>query len=602
MNTIAEIKAAQPSFRYADYVRHVPALEVAAADGRPLRVAVLRSYTVEAIEPVLKLRLLLDGFRPALWFGGYNQYVQEVMNPHSGLHEFRPDLVLLLIRLEETMPDLVDDFPAKRGSAWEEEIAAKAMELSALVARLQDRFPAQVIVQNMTPPRAAYFGAYDPQHPDGQRYLIERFNEALAAELAKRKGAFVWDFDRFVRAIGYDQLFDPKAWYVSRNPYKQAAYPAIAEDLMRYVRSALGRLKKCVVVDLDNTLWGGIAGEDGLEGIALGHSYPGNCYRDFQKALLKLYHRGILLAINSKNNADDAFRIIDEHPDMVLRRQHFAAYRINWGDKATNLRDLARELNIGLDAFTFLDDSPVECELVRQACPECDVVLLPEKPYLLPDVPARLWGVENVALTEEDRQKGALYRARAARQEHAQRYENLNEFLRSLEIEVEIEPATSFSIPRIAQLTQKTNQMNMTTRRYTEAQIEAFAGDPAYAVFSVASRDRFGADGIVGVFILRFDGHACWIDTFLLSCRVIGRGIEQLMVAFIAEVAGKKRAQTVVGEFFPTAKNHPAAGLYETLGFRRTGDTELRIDVGQASIPYPAHVRLAGPGTASARA
>jgi FkbH-like protein len=577
MNTIAEIKAAQPGFRYADYVRNLPALEAVAADGRPLRVAVLRSYTVEAIEPVLKLRLLLDGFRPALWFGGYNQYIQDVMNPHSGLHEFRPDLVLLLIRLEETMPDLVDDFPAKRGSAWEEETAVKAEELTALVARLQDQLPAQVIVQNMTPPRAAYFGAYDPQHPDGQRYLIERFNQALAAQLAKRKGAFVWDFDRFVRAIGYDQLFDPKAWYVSRNPYK---------------RSALGRLKKCVVVDLDNTLWGGIAGEDGLEGIALGHSYPGNCYRDFQRELLKLYHRGILLAINSKNNADDAFRIIDEHPDMVLRRQHFAAYRINWGDKATNLRDLARELNIGLEAFTFLDDSPVECELVRQACPECDVVLLPEKPYLLPDVPARLWGVENVALTEEDRQKGALYRARAARQEHAQGYENLDEFLRSLEIEVEIDPATSFSIPRIAQLTQKTNQMNMTTRRYTEAQIAAFAGDPAYAVFSVASRDRFGAEGIIGVLILRLDGAECLIDTFLLSCRVIGRGIEQLMVAFSADVARKKGARRLVGEFIPTAKNQPAAGLYERTGLTRGSEALFQADLDTVSVPYPAHIRF----------
>ena len=309
---------------------------------------------------------------------------------------------------------------------------------------------------------------------------------------------------------------------------------------------------------------------------------------------MRLYDRGILLAVNSKNNEADALRIIDEHPDMVLRRRHFAATRINWQDKAQNLRELARELNIGLDSMIFVDDNPVECELVRRECPECDVVQLPSKPYLLPAIPASLAGTEKIRLTEEDRRKGAMYQAQAARRQDEAQYSNLDDFLRSLEVEVSIEAATPFSIPRIAQLTQKTNQMNMTTRRYTEAEIRALATDPSSAVFAVSSKDRFGDNGIIGVFILRLSAHECTIDTFLLSCRVIGRGIEQAMIAFIAELCIARGIHSLKAEFFTTAKNQPAAGFYESCGLRKTTDTTYRADLRVTTFTCPQHIRLNG--------
>ena len=597
---LRRIRAELPTYTYIDYLRNLGAAEAAAMDATPLRVALLRSYTVEPIEPLLKLRLLTERFRPTFFVGAYNQYVQEIVNPASPLHEFRPDLLLLLIRIEELMPDLVDDFAARTTMEWEQRIAEKARELGALMARLEQTLPAQVVIQSLTLPRSPYFGSYDPQRSDGQSYLVQQFNRLLAAELSDRKSVFIWDFDRFVRNYGHERLYDPKMWYVSRNPYRQAAYPAVAEDVGRYILSALGRTKKCIVLDLDNTLWGGVAGEDGIDGIALGHTYPGNCFRDFQKELLKLYHRGILLAINSKNNEQDALDIVDNHPDMVLRRHHFAATRINWQDKATNLREIAHELNIGVDSCIVIDDNAVECELLRRECPECDVVQLPDKPYVIPDVPSRLPGVENVRLTMEDRRKGEMYRARAERQELESKYTNLDEFLRSLEIEVEIEPAVPFSIPRIAQLTQKTNQMNVTTRRYTEAQIQAFTNDRDYAVFSVSSKDRFGSDGIIGVFILRFEGDACRIDTFLLSCRVIGRGIEQYMLATITDLCRERGTPTLIGEFLPTAKNQPAAGLYDRMGFEKISDTLFRRDLASSSIAYPPHIGAGARQVASA--
>lgn len=591
----ARIRAELPGASFTDHVRHLAATEAMVTDGKPLRVAVLRTYTVEAIEPILKLHLLIEGYRPSFWIGGYNQYVQEIVDSKSALHGFRPDLLLLMVRLEDVLPDFVDDFASQTPAQWEERLAAAARDFGALVEHVERRFAAQVLVQNFTLPVSDYFGIYGAERPDGQRYLVDGFNRKLAAELSLRSGAFVWDFDRFVRQHGYAQLYDAKQWYVSRSPYRQAAYPALVQDLMRYVRSALGHLKKCVVLDLDNTLWGGIVGEDGLEGIRLGQTYPGNCYRDFQRELLKLHRRGILLAIASKNNEEDAVRVIEQHPDMILRRQHFAAVRINWRDKATNLRELARELDLGLESFVFIDDNPAECELVRREIPECDVVLLPDKPYLLPAVPQALVGFENIRLTEEDRQKGAMYRARARRRDEESRFADLGEFLASLEIEVTIHLATPFSIPRIAQLTQKTNQLNMTTRRYTEAQIQSFVGDPRYAVYAVSSRDRFGDDGIIGVFILEFSEEAVRIDTFLLSCRVIGRGIEQAMVAFIADVARVRGATVIVGEFIPTAKNRPAAGVYEGLGFAASGDQRFVADLRWDGVfVVPPHISLIG--------
>lgn len=593
--TLQTLRGQLPSLTYNDYLRHLPEALAQAGGAKPLRVAVLRSYTVEPIEPVLTLQLVLEGYRPEFWFGGFNQYVQEMLDPGSPLYGFKPDVVLLLTRIEDVLPDFTDAFPSRDAAAWEPALVAKAGEMAALAERVVAGTSAQVLVQNAVL-HQGHYGAFDAQHGHGQLHLLQAYNRALSQAVGAVRGAFVWDVERLVRQRGADVVYDAKAWYVARNPFRQSAYPALAADLCRYVGSALGRLKKCVVVDLDNTLWGGVVGEDGFDGIKLGHSYPGSCYRDFQRELLKLFDRGILLAICSKNNEADALKVIDDHPDMVLRREHFAAMRINWQDKAANIRELARELNIGVDSLVFLDDNPAECEQVRQACPGCDVVLLPDKPYLLPSVPASLPGVDNVRLTAEDRQRGAMYQAQAARRELEDQFSNVEAFLESLQMQVGIEPASGYSIPRIAQLTQKTNQMNMTTRRYTEAQVRAFAADSGKGVFSVTAKDRFGDHGIIGVMILDY-ADACRIDTFLLSCRVIGRGIEEAMIAFASEQAAARRLDRLVGEFLPTPKNKPAEGFYARIGFADQGDGTLVADLRERQFPVPHYLDVVAAGT-----
>lgn len=591
MKTLEQIRSEVPGFGFTDYLRHLVSVEQACKGGKPLRIALLRSYTAEPIEPVLKLRLLLEGFQPSFWIGGYNQYVQEILDKDGPLHRFRPDLILMMIRLEEVMPDFVEEFSARPSSEWEERVATKVRDIGALVQHVEKAHAAQVVVQNMTLPLGGYFGINDPQRPDGQSYLVHKFNQGLATEFAKRKGAFLWDFDRLVKVKGYDNLYDAKTWYVSRNPFKQSAYPQIADDLIRYVRSALGRIKKCVVVDLDNTLWGGVVGEDGIEGIALGRDYPGNCYRDLQRELLKLYHRGILLAINSKNNEADALEVLDKHPDMLLRRKHFAAYRINWQDKASNLRAIAKELNIGIDSMVFIDDNPRECEQVRQQCPECHIVCLPEKPYLISRLLESIPGLECISLTEEDTRRGEMYQAQLVRGRAAAGFESLEDFWKDLELEVKVEAAQPFSIPRLAQLTQRTNQMNLTTRRYTEAEVEALARDPNWRVVSVAAKDRFGDHGIIGAMFIKFGGGKCLIDTFLMSCRVLGLNIEQYMIAYAAAIARQANAAQLLGEYIPTAKNSVAADMYVRLGFKKMGETLFCADLTGAILETPKHIR-----------
>lgn len=593
MKTIREIKKEIAGYGFSDCLRGLREMEGSPelSNNKPLRIAVLRSYTSEMVEPVLKLRLLIEGWSPEFFFGGYNGYVQEILDPASPLYGFNPDIILLMVRMEELVPEFIDDFGGKPPAFWENSLREAAARIGSLCAAVEKQAPSQIIVQNFSLARP-YWGIYDAQTPEGQTHLSGALNRFLAEEIKGRKNVFIWDFERLVSRKGLDNIHDSKMWHTSRNPFKQSAYVHMADDLLKLILSAKGRVKKCVVLDLDNTLWGGIAGEDGIDGVKLGHDYPGNCYREFQKGLLRLYNRGIILALNSKNNEADAIDIIENHPYMALRGRHFAAMRINWDDKVSNLQALAAELNIGLDSMIFIDDNHVECELVRTRLPEVEVVCLPEKPYLIPSVPDSLPGVENVRLTDEDRNKGEMYRSQIERKKFEKSFDSLDGFLAGLDIEVGIEAADSFSIARIAQLTQKTNQMNLTTRRYTEANVQTFAGDPDIHVFSVSSRDRFGDNGIIGALILRIKGDECIIDTFLLSCRVIGRNIEGAMMAFIAEFAKRRGVKTLLGEYIPTAKNKPAADMYEKFMFNRTGDNVYEANLENQTFERPPYIKL----------
>lgn len=314
-----------------------------------------------------------------------------------------------------------------------------------------------------------------------------------------------------------------------------------------------------------------------MAGIHLGAEYPGAVYQSLQRVVLDLTRRGILLAICSKNNPDDAMEVLRDHPGMLLRPSHFAAMRINWNDKAQNLREIAAELNIGIDSLAFLDDNPVERERVRTELPEVMVIDLPDDPALFAHALREFPSFERLSLSSEDRQRSELYAAERARSQNEQTFGSKEDFYRFLQQEAEIAPVRPLTLARIAQLTQKTNQFNLTAHRYTEQQISEMAQRPGWDVVSIRVRDRYGDQGLVGVAIMVDQNSECHIDTLLLSCRVIGRSVETALLSYIADRARARGYKRLVGRFLPTKKNSPARDFYPRHGFELISESEQEL-------------------------
>lgn len=357
-----------------------------------------------------------------------------------------------------------------------------------------------------------------------------------------------------------------------------------------------GNRKKCLILDLDNTLWGGVLGEDGIDGIKIGGDYPGNAYQYFQEGIIELGRRGIILAVCSKNNEADVVEAWKNNPFIKLTDKHLATYRINWENKADNIRAMAKELNIGLDSMVFVDDNPTERELIRQQLPMVAVPEFPKRPYGLMDLLQKLVDdyFRAYELTTEDLAKTEQYKANARRSAAQHQFTNLTDFIRSLEIEIDIIPADRFNIPRIAQMTQKTNQFNLTTKRYTEADITAFK-ERGYLVYCISVRDRFGDNGITGAIILSRDGKKAFVDTLLLSCRILGKGIETAFVKAILNILNKKGVETVGAQYIATAKNGLVRDFYDKLGFNLCSESEgvkrYAISVG-GSLDIPDYYKI----------
>ena len=404
------------------------------------------------------------------------------------------------------------------------------------------------------------------------------------------------DYDALIAHHGRKRWNDEAKWLTMRMPFATDSFLPLVAEWMKFIHPLAGVTCKVLAVDLDNTLWGGVLGEAGLESIQIGPEYPGAFYRLLQRAILDLYRRGILLAVCSKNDLDEAMAALQNHPGMLLRPEHFAAFRINWQDKAQNLREIASELNVGTDAIAFLDDNPIERERIRSEMPEVQVIPLPGRAQdfaqALRDCPF----FERVTLSVEDRKLTTLYHEQQQRSDLARSSGSLEEFFRSLDQEVAIALVTPDTLRRVAQLTQKTNQYNVTTRRYTEQQIEDLASRPGWSVYAVQVKDRFGDNGIVGALIVRLDANICEIDTFLLSCRVIGRTIETAMLGFLAETSRAAGAAYLQGWFFPTKKNSPARDLYSSHRFKAIatehGATLWSLNLTEADISCPEWIRL----------
>lgn len=532
-----------------------------------VRIAILRNIVIEPIAPYLKVLCSRFGLRLSLQLGNYDNLQQDVFQAESPLYEFKPDIVVCALRLQLLAPKLVLGYTSLT-AAESEELSLTVLErVEDLVQAIRKRSAAVILVHNFERPAWPAYGILDAQWNHGQQNAIARLNQGLAKRLQSIGGAFAIDLDGVLARLGYDRAIDDRYWHVGRAPYRPPLLEQLSREYARFSAALKGKNKKCLVLDCDNTLWGGIVGEDGINGIHLGADYPGSAYLEFQHAILDLYNRGILLAINSKNNERDVLEVLERHPASLLKPNHFVAKRINWNDKATNLREIAFELRIGIDSLVFLDDNPVECAYVRGVLPEVEVVQLPADPTSYRRLLQSLGSFDTLALTEEDKRRSGMYQQETQRQRLRQESYSIEDYLRSLEMNVQIALADDYSIPRIAQLTQRTNQFNVTTKRYTEQNIRLMNDDPMVDVLHVSVQDRYSDNGIIAVAIVRYENDLAGIDTFLMSCRVIGRGIELTLLATILQAARDRHCRTVQGEYIATAKNEPARNLFAQNGF-----------------------------------
>jgi FkbH-like protein len=566
------------------------------------RTAILRSFTMEPISPLLRAAAAVNGIDLIIQIGAFNAYAQEMLDENSSLYRFAPDLVILAVQTRDVAPELWNNFaslsPREVTAAIEQVIAS----FRSWILAFRSQCKAHLILHTLEMPPRSSQGVLDAQLETSQLQAIHQINDELCRLARNCPGVYMLDYDALVARHGRTRWHDESKWLAMRMPIAADCLIHLANEWLRFIQPLIGKMCKALVVDLDNTLWGGVIGEDGMSGIKLGSEYPGAAYQALQRAILDLYHRGIILAICSKNNLSDAMEVIERHRGMILRPEHFAALRINWNDKARNLKEIAAELNIGIDTLAFLDDNPAEREWIRTQLPEVTVIELTSNPMeyarAVHDNPV----FERLTLSAEDRERGRYYSEERLRTELKQSATSLEDFYHSLMMEAEISSVTPETLPRVAQLTQKTNQFNLTTRRYSEQQIAEMAADRNWQVYSIQVRDRFGDNGLVGVAITHYQGRVCEIDTFLMSCRVIDRAVETALLATVADQARTADAQWLVGWFLATKMNVPAKAFYPSHGFSCTLDQngqsrwEFDLTCGQIAPPpwIKRHLLLGG--------
>lgn len=559
------------------------------SSGRRVEIACLRNITVEGLETFLKYHLYASGIRPEVAFGGYGTMVQDVLADDGLLKLSDTDLVVLSLTLEEL--DSAYGTPGWRADGIKE-------ELNNLFELLRTRTRATIAVNNFFPPLYSELGlvlAADSSDLGSQVAELNRFVAEFVRAHAPR--FCLTDWTRYLSLLGAEAAFDRRCLYLFKAPFRKAFLELYAQDIARIARALKGAAKKCLVLDCDNTLWGGVVGEDGLEGIKLdGNEYPGKAFYDFQTSLLHIAERGVPIVLCSKNNEGDVLEVLDKHPWCRLKRAHLSGWRINWQDKAKNIAELGEELNLGLDSFVVVDDNPAECDLIRNLLPDVTVLSVPEKLHELPPLLLKQGLFDTLALTDEDKRRVQLYQSESQRKSGRAAYLSVDDYLASLETVAVIHRMLPREVGRVAQLTQKTNQFNLTTRRYAEADVRSFAERADAAVFTLAVRDRFGDLGLVGVVILERECKTGKVDTLLMSCRALGRGLDQALLAYcLKSAASVWDVDFWLAEYIPTKKNVQVADFWPKNGFVRTDDKERISYLRKAREPsgvMPAHIRV----------
>ena len=532
------------------------------------KVAFLRNVTLDPIIPYLKFLFLEEGYNAEIYMGEFNNVFQDVLDTGSAFYSHDPNMIIICLKLEAVSERITRCFSSMSQEERNKDIADSMENINLTLSRIRENSNAMILIHNFEAPIHPCYGVYDYQKRFNQVNTIRNINLQLVELVNSYDNCFIVDLDLMQSYVGYRNFIDTRYWHIGKAPYSREALMLIAKEYMKFVRASLGRNRKCLVIDCDNTLWGGIIGEDGIDGIELGQTYPGSAYLEFQQSILDLYNRGIILAISSKNNKDDVLAVLNNHPDMVLNEEHFAIIKANWNDKVSNIKEITEGLNIGLDSMVFVDDSDFETNMVREYLPQVKVISLPKDPTVYRDTLNSCGLFDSLTVSEEDGKRGKMYKAELGRKRLKSESINLESYFASLEMEIVIGNPDSFLIPRVAQLTQRTNQFNLTTKRYSEADVKRFVESDNYEIKYLKLKDRFGDTGIVGVAILEYNGDSALIDTFLLSCRIIGRGVEDVFLRYCIECAREKGMQKICGYYLKTKKNSQVSNFYQKRGFK----------------------------------
>jgi FkbH-like protein len=559
---------------------------------RRFKLALLSSFSIDFVRDALQAVGVANGIRIEVYCGPFGSFRQEIHDPESGLYKFAPDAVVLAVESDAWVP-------ADSGQETHARAAAPVIqEVESLLRRLREHSNAALLCHNFPLPRwPAPMAQGAPLDTRDDPDFTGACNQGLRDLARANAGFYVVDYAALVSRHGYEKWFDDRMRHYARAPIAHSMHPHLAREYVKIARGLTGLTSKCLVVDLDNTLWGGILGEDGVDGVKLGPDYPGSAYVEFQRYVAQLQARGTILAIASKNNPEDVERMFLRHPFMVLKQSHFSSRQIGWHSKSESLLAISRDLNIGLEHMVFVDDSAFESEHVRETLPQVTVLQLPSEPAAYVAAVAQEGWFDGLTVSDEDRRRGELYRQREQAESLRSSANNLEAFYRELDMRLAIAPVDSGTLKRTAQLTQKTNQFNVTTRRYTEADVQRLLDDPNWVLSTIGVCDKFGDNGVVGVIFACQRGDALEIDTLLLSCRVIGRTVETAMLGFLCGIARARGLSRLVGSIIPTGKNVPVRDLYARHGFVSATGTEeaggdWELDLNAGGIEYPAWFRL----------
>lgn len=564
-----------------------------------LNVAVLSTANFDLVRPYLVVDCARLGMQIDPYFAPFNQLEQEVLNANSQLYASNPDVVVVAARLEELELDLVERFISLSQNKLNSAVASIEARIEGLIQSIRQSTQATILFFNFAAPTQQVAGLADSTLGRSQASVFQGINDKLSQICRKTTGAFVFDYAQLVREFGQRDWQDPKLWYLGRIPISREAQIHTGHRLARYIRAAKFPTNKCLVLDLDNTLWGGVVGEDGVGGIALGEEYPGSVYKAFQRHVASLRDRGILLAIASKNNESDVVEAFEKHSDFILKLDDFAARQIHWDDKAISLKTIADELNIGTDSLAFFDDSPVEREWIKSQMPEVTVIEVPDDAMAYAAALEDSGAFDNLSLSSEDLQRPEMYRQESNRRELQMSNVSPDEFFSQLEMTATIGVLDSNTLPRVAQLVAKTNQFNLTNKRHTAPDLEAMTKCGALGLW-MRLRDRFGDNGLVAVAVAipvpaeSSDSTKWKIDTFLMSCRVAGRKVESAFLGVLCNLVRDRGGKTITGEYISTSKNGMVSKFYQNHGFKRQDDEGRywKLNLADSKVPIPDYISV----------